>query len=144
MYIRGFWFPNLRTCAEKLGVDKGTVLRWKKSPNGGDVVNRRKPKPNSLEKPCYVGGIWFPTLSQASASLKVTRSALQKRIVAGYVEEQDNKSKVTGEGHPNSIPVEIHGIKYASVLEASKLSGYTYRAIQYRIQTKKEGFVLLE
>lgn len=144
LFIRGFWFPNLRTCADKLQIGKGTALLWKRSKTGGEVINNRKPKSNSWEKPCYVGGYWFPTISHAALSLGISRPTVKKRIVAGYIEQKDNKSSVIGTNHPNAIAVKVDGVTYSSVLEASKLSGYTYRVIQYRIQTKKEGFSLLE
>lgn len=144
LYSRGFWFPNLRTCAEKLNVDKTTVLRWRKENNLASEKNIRKLREDSLESPCYVGGFWFPTMSIAVTSLNVTRPTLQKRITAGYVEQQNNKSMVRGENHPCAIKISVDGIVYNSILEASKFSGYTYRVIDYRLKTNKEGFCLVE
>lgn len=144
LFIKGFWFPNLRTSAEKLNVDKTTVLKWKKAGLAGEVVRVRKLRENSLEKPCYVGGFWFPTMSYAIDSLNVGRSTLQKRIIAGYVEQQDNKSLVRGNNHPNTIQVNVHGTIYPSILEASKLSGYKYHVINYGLKNNKEGFSYVE
>lgn len=140
LYIRGFWFPNLRTCADKLNVDKTTVIKWNKEGTAAEQVRERKLREDSLECPCYVGGFWFPVLSVAVISLDVGRSTLQKRIKAGYIEQQDNKSLVKGDSHPNTIPVNIQGTIYPSILEASRLSGYKYHIINYRLKNNKEGF----
>lgn len=143
-YIKGFWFPNLRTCAAKLNVDKGTVLKWNKEGSAKEQIRVRKLRKDSLEFPCYIGGFWFPTLSIAVISLEVGRATLQKRIKAGYVEQQDNKSLVKGDNHPNTIPVNVRGTIYSSILEASKLSGYKYHIINYGLKNNKEGFSYAE
>lgn len=145
IFVSGFWFPNLRTCALKLNKDKTTILKWIKSGVVGDLIKSRKLRGDSLDLfPCYVGGFWFTSITQASQSLNVSRSTLSKRIKAGFIEQQDNKSLVKGKDHPNAIPVKIDGIEYSSVLEASKLSGYTYRVIQNRLKNNKEGFLFLK
>lgn len=144
LFVKGFWFPSLRVCAEKLNVDKTTVLAWKKEGNAGNTIRPRKLKQTSLEKPCYVGGFWFPLLSQAVCSLGISRSTLAKRIAAGYIEQQNIKSSVRGEAHPNTVPVEIHGVVYSSITEAAILTEYTYRVIWYRLKNNKQGFSFVE
>lgn len=141
IFVRGFWFPNLRVCAESLNKDKTTILKWIKDGSAGYLMAERKLREDSLDlKPCYVGGFWFPSITKASISLNLRRSTISKRIKAGFIEQEDNKSKVKGEKHPKAIPVIVHGVKYSSILEASKFSGFTYKQIEYRIKTNKEGF----
>ncbi len=149
IYVTGFWFPNTRTCQEKTGISDFIMYKWKKSGNLGDVQHLRK---DSLETPLYVSGFWFDTITRASASLNMKRSAINKRLVDNSLEEKNRNSDKgksdagyhmsgrTGFSHPNSKSVNVNGVVYGSILEAARNTEFTKRMIERRLKNNTPGF----
>lgn len=147
-YICGFWFKNPQQARENLRLPYNTYLAWKKEGTLGEVQHLRK---DGIEQiPLYVGGFWFPTMTHAADCLGVSKKAIWKRINTGFIEAHFNKKIVTGEDnhmygrtgdkHHASKAVYVQGVYYGSVLEASRLSGFTRKVIDNRLKNNHPDF----
>lgn len=138
VYVTGFWFPNMRTATEVTGINKTTIYRRLKKGTAGDVVIKSN-KNILLNQFVYVGGIWFPCISIASECLGFPVSTLRKRIRDGSLEQQYKPKVPKGEENyfygrtgalcHNSKPVEVEGVYYVSIKEASRATGYDVNKI---------------
>lgn len=147
LYAKGFWFPNTRTCQTALGITDCNLYKWKKQGTLGDSQRLRK---DSLEVPTYVAGFWFDTLTRACESLNQKRKTLHKRIKDGNLEQQHRPKGATGVDnhmtgrkgfdHHRSKAVEINGVTYGSISQASEQTEFTKKMIYTRLKNKTPGF----
>lgn len=147
-YVSGFWFPHLDDANEILGIKFSTLYKWRKEGTLGEVQHLSKD--NDKDRPCYVGGFWFDTLNRACYSLNQKLPTLRKRIRDGYIEQKNNKVFKTGNDnhmkgrtgslHHNSKAIDIDGVVYGSISEASRLTDYTKKMIYTRLKNNTPGF----
>lgn len=138
IYVTGFWFPNVRLALEATAINKGTFYNRMRKGILGDVVSKANFR-ILLGHPVYVGGMWFPCVSVASESLNKPIPTLRKRIREDSLEEKLKDKVPKGEDNyfygrtgalcHNSKPVEVEGIYYVSIKEASKSTGYDVNKI---------------
>lgn len=138
VYVTGFWFPSARFALNSLGINKGTLYNRLRRGTAGDVINKANYS-ILLGQHVYVAGMWFPCVSIASEALNKPIPTLRKRIKEDSLEER-LKDKVpkgkdnyyygkTGALCHNSKPIEVEGIYYVSIKEASKSTGYDVNKI---------------
>lgn len=148
LFVTGFWFPNRRTCLEKLTLNTKTIYSWRKDGTLGEV--QHLPKDSIKFKPIYVSGFWFNTLNQASESLNKPERTLTKRVLEGFIEEKDSRTGKSGEAnhmtgrtgelHHNSKAVYVDNILYGSIAEAARETNYTKKMIYLRLKNQVSGF----
>lgn len=148
MFVTGFWFPNRRTCLEKLHLDPKTIYSWRDAGTLGEVQHLSKD--SVIRDPIYVGGFWFSNLMLACLSLSQNKTTLVKRIRSGNVEQKNQKIYKTGEdnhmtgrvgfNHHRSKAVEINGIIYGSISQAAKQTEFTKKMIYTRLKNNTPGF----
>jgi group I intron endonuclease len=151
IFVKGFWFPNTRTCQQALGITDMVLYKWKREGTLGDVQHLRK---DSLEVPLYVAGFWFDSITRASFSLNQEPKTLYKRIKDGNIEQKNNKVGISGEenhmfgrtgfSHHRSKAVEIDGVIYGSISQAAQLSDFTKKMIYNRLKNNTPGFAWVE
>lgn len=150
VYVTGFWFPSVRFAVRFTGIVRTTIHRRLKRGTAGDVIVKSSKNIN-LNQFVYVGGIWFPCVSVASECLGFPISTLRKRIREGSLEEK-YKPKVpkgkdnylygrTGALCPNSKPIEVEGIYYESIKEATKLTSYSMDKIRKLLKDGHPDFI---
>lgn len=148
LFVTGFWFPNRRTCLEKLHLDPKTIYSWRDSGTLGDIQHLAKD--SVVTKSVYVSGFWFDCFSRVEDLLKLSIAAIRKRIRDGNVEQKDNHVYKTGEdnhmtgrtgfGHHRSKAVQIEGVIYGSILEAARNTIYTKKMIYTRLKNNTPEF----
>ena len=148
IFVTGFWFPNRRTCLEKLQIDPKTIYSWRDAGTLGDVQHLSKD--SVIRDPVYVGGFWFSNLTIACLSLNQKKLTLVKRIREGYIEQKNNVSFKTGSdnhmtgrvgfAHHRSKAIEIDGVVYGSISQAAVSTGLTKKMIYTRLKNNTPGF----
>lgn len=148
IFVTGFWFPNRRTCLDKLHLDPKTIYAWRDSGTLGDI--QHSPKDSVVTKPVYVSGFWFDCFSRAEDLLKLSTSAIRKRIRDGNTEQKNNVTFKLGEenhmfgrtgfDHHRSKAVEIDGVIYGSISEAARETIYTKKMIYTRLKNNTPEF----
>jgi hypothetical protein len=146
-YVCGFWFPHLEDACSALNLKVTQLHKWRREGTLGDT---HRPRKDSLEKPLYVAGFWFDTITRASLKLSLDRKTVFKRVRDGNVEERQrpkgqkpedcHMNGKTGFLHHNSKAIEIHGVVYGSIAEASRESGFTKKVIYNRLKNNTPGF----
>lgn len=152
LYVTGFWFPNRRTCLDKLTIDPKSIYSWRKAGTLGDIQHLPKDAVSSL--PVYVAGFWFDNYYRASDKLNQKNMTLKKRVREGFIEQKNNKTFKTGQDnhmtgrtgslHHNSTPVIVDYIKYESIADAAKATGLTKKMIYTRLNKNIPGFSRIE
>lgn len=149
LYVTGFWFPNRRTCLEKLTINEKSIYKWKSEGTLGDVQHLREDSIKDV--PCYISGFWFPTMLHASEALQNNIENIKMQINRGRVEALPYKSIAklgdknpmfgkTGSAHHNSKQVKINGVVYGSIAEAARQTEFTKSMIEKRLKNKTTGF----
>lgn len=138
VYVTGFWFPSIRYAAKATGIGRGTIHNRLKRGDAGGIFIKSNMR-ILLGQFVYVAGIWFPCVSIASGSLGKPIPTLRKRIREDSLEEKLKDKVPKGEDNyfygrtgalcHNSKPVEVEGIYYTSIKEASKSTGYDVNKI---------------
>jgi len=136
IYVKGFWFPNKRTCIKKLKVTSSTLHQRLVRGTAGDLQWLR---PTSvLNKPVYIAGFWFLDIYHASNLLKVSRDKIRSRVKIGAVEQF-----VSDSGRPKQ-KIFVEGVVYESLKEAGTVSGYTRKMLYRRLKSDPDNFYLIK
>lgn len=135
IYVKGFWFPNKRTCISKMNIPATTLYQRITDGSAGEVQWLRPT--STVGKPVYVGGFWFPDIFYAEACLSVSRVLLKSRINIGQTEQQVNNP-----GRKKQ-KVYVNGSIYNSLCEAGKLSGYTRKMLYRRFINDPKNFYII-
>lgn len=134
IYVKGFWFPNKRTCLEKMRVTSSTLHQRLVRGTAGDLQWLR---PTSvLNRAVYVAGFWFKDIYHASYILKISKDKINSRINIGAVEQ------FVGEPGRPKQEISVEGVIYESLKEASLYSGYTRKMLYRRLKNDPDNFYL--
>lgn len=154
VFVSGFWFPSRRIALCSLRMSVNVYKNRQREGTLGDIVRKTTKVGErgysrlnaSNHKPMYVGGFWFPNLKTAVDKLDRKESTIRSRLNKGFVEQNFNIREQSGESnhmhgisqedHPSSKVVEIHGVIYPSIKQATAVTGYSKFIITSRI---KEG-----
>jgi len=147
VFARGFWFPNLRTCVEKLKEPKKKVLSRRKEGTLGEMCwfdkERKSTKGSTIAKnkndrAIFVQGFWFPAARYCLRSLNIPKKALYARLKDGTAGDLQWFSKVSRDNEP----VYISGFWFPYVHIASHILKLSTVTIWDRIRFKnQEEFV---
>ncbi len=150
VYVTGFWFPSIRYAVVSTGIGRGTIHNRLKKGVAGDTHIKSNTK-ISIGQFVYVSGIWFPCVSIASESLGKPIPTLRKRIREGSLEEKAKPQVPKGKDNylygrtgalcPNSKPIEVEGIYYESIKEASKFTNYSVDRIRKLLKDGHPEFI---
>lgn len=136
IYVKGFWFPNKRTCMKKLNVSATTLHDRITKGTAGDVLWLR---PTSLVgKPIYYSGFWFPDKFIASYVLNVDEITIRSRLSINRVEQ------FIGNSGRAKRPIYIEGYAYESLSDAVKYTKYTRKMIYRRVINNPSNFYYIE
>lgn len=136
IYVRGFWFPNKRTCMDKLNVSPSTLQDRLVKGTAGELLWLR---PTSLVGfPVYIAGFWFMDIFLASHLLNMSQIQIKSRIGVGQTEQY-----VPNPGRPKRR-IYVEGIVYNSLSVASKESRYTRKMLYRRIDNDPINFYYIE
>lgn len=148
LFVTGFWFPNRRTCLDKLTINPKTIYNWKQNGTLGDI--QHLPKDSIKFTPVYVAGFWFDSLLSASILLNKSERAITKRVKEGFIEQKDSRvgksgssnhmTGRTGHLHHNSKAVYVDDVLYGSIAEAARETNYTKKMIYLRLKNQVSGF----
>lgn len=134
IYVKGFWFPNKRTCLEKMKVTSSTLHQRLVRGTAGDLQWLR---PTSvLNKAVYIAGFWFKDVYHAANVLKISKDKINSRINIGAVEQF-----VGDAGRPKQ-EIFVEGVIYESLKEAGLYSGYTRKMLYRRLKNDPDNFYL--
>lgn len=134
IYVKGFWFPNKRTCVQKLKVPSTTLHDRLVKGTAGE--ERWIKADTTLDRPIYIAGFWFKDIYHASNILKLSRDKIKSRINIGAIEQ------FVGNPGRRKQEIYVQGTIYESLKEASILSGYTRKMLYRRLINDPENFYL--
>lgn len=135
IFVRGFWFPNKRTCVRKMNIPETTLQERMVNGTAGEIQWLRPD--STVGKPVYVGGFWFPDIMSAELHLRVNAATLKSRITIGQVEQQVNNPG------RKKLKVFVKGLVYESLNDASRLSGFTRKMLYRRFLNDPENFYII-
>lgn len=136
IYVKGFWFPNKRTCISKLKIPSTTLKDRLTKGTAGDLMWLY---PNTrVGTPVYISGFWFSDIFLASYLLKMEPSLIKSRISIGVVEQ------FVGTPGRQKRKIYVEGIVYNSLATASKESRYTRKMLYRRVDNDPTNFYYIE
>ena len=136
IYVKGFWFPNKRTCARKLKIPYTTLQDRLMKGSAGDLMWLRPT--TKVGTPIYISGFWFLDIFLASYLLNMDVSQIKSRIGVGATEQFVNTP-----GRPRR-KIYVEGIVYNSLATASKESRYTRKMLYRRVDNDPINFYYIE
>lgn len=136
IYVKGFWFPNKRTCTSKLKIPYTTLQDRLAKGTAGDLMWQY---PNTrVGTPVYISGFWFSDIFLASYLLQMEADQIKSRINIGAVEQFVGTS-----GRPRR-KIYVEGVVYNSLATASKESRYTRKMLYRRVDNDPTNFYYIE
>jgi hypothetical protein len=137
IYVMGFWFPNKRTALTSMNLSPNVYESRRKAGTLGDnpYVVPRKSNSTALRVPNYYKGFWFPDLFVVSELFNITPESARQRILRGYFEEDNKKSK-------NKIVRKyfVLGKSFTSLEEASEFHEIPLTTIKNRISKGVQNY----
>lgn len=136
IYVKGFWFPNKRTCMNKLNISATTLYDRVTKGTAGDVLWLR---PTSLVGiPIYYGGFWFPDKFIASYVMNVDETVIRSRLNINKVEQ------FIGNPGRKKRAIHIEGNTYESLADAVNFTRYTRKMIYRRVINNPNNFYYID
>lgn len=130
VYVAGFWFPNKRTAISSTKMSLNVYEKRRQDGTLGEYPYTvpRKSNSTALAVPNYFKGFWFPDLYIVSKLFNITPESARQRILRGYFEENNKKSK-------NKIIRKyfVLGESFTSLEEASEFHKIPLTTIKNRI-----------
>lgn len=136
IYVKGFWFPNKRTCLNKLNIAASTLQDRLVKGTSGEVMWLRPT--TKVGTPVYISGFWFNDIFLASYLLNIDTVQIKSRINVGATEQFVNDP-----GRPKR-KIYVEGIIYNSLATAPKESPYTRKMLYRRVDNDPINFYYIE
>jgi hypothetical protein len=137
IYVSGFWFPNKRTAISSTNISPNVYEKRRQDGTLGDYpyLVPRKSNSTALRVPNYFKGFWFPDLFVVSDLFDITPESARQRVLRGYVEQNDKKSK-------NKIVRKyfVLGEAFTSLEEASEFHEIPLTTIKNRISKGVQNY----